>query len=197
MATTPKQNKNIDIIIIGGGISGLSAAKYLRQSGLNNLIVLEARDRVGGRTFSVEENGVVTDLGGAYVGPTQNRIERIANELDLQSYEVYSQGKTILLSQGKRSTFSGIIPSLSTFALLDVNRVLLMSEEIIQTINASEPWNSPNAKKFDSMSVKDFIDQVCWTQDAKILYSLAVESILCAKPSEVSLLYWLFYCRSE
>ncbi|XP_005359010.1 amine oxidase [flavin-containing] B, partial [Microtus ochrogaster] len=77
-----------DVIVVGGGISGMAAAKLLHDSGLS-VVVLEARDRVGGRTYTIRNKNVkYVDLGGSYVGPTQNRILRLAKELGLETYKV-------------------------------------------------------------------------------------------------------------
>uniref|UniRef100_A0A3Q3KC18 monoamine oxidase n=1 Tax=Monopterus albus TaxID=43700 RepID=A0A3Q3KC18_MONAL len=77
-----------DVIVVGGGISGLCAAKLLKASGLSP-VVLEARDRVGGRTFTVQNKETKwVDLGGAYIGPTQNRIFRLAREYGVETYKV-------------------------------------------------------------------------------------------------------------
>nr|KAF6492555.1 monoamine oxidase B [Molossus molossus] len=77
-----------DVVVVGGGISGMAAAKLLNDSGLN-VVVLEARDRVGGRTYTVRNQMVkYVDLGGSYVGPTQNHVLRLAKELGLETYKV-------------------------------------------------------------------------------------------------------------
>ncbi|XP_076365751.1 amine oxidase [flavin-containing] A-like [Tachypleus tridentatus] len=93
------EGNETDVIIVGAGLSGLSAAKLLTEKGLN-VVVLEARDRVGGRTFTVRNDIVEwVDLGGAYVGPTQNHILRLAKELGVQTYKVFSDLKSIQYSK--------------------------------------------------------------------------------------------------
>ncbi|XP_036913144.1 amine oxidase [flavin-containing] B isoform X3 [Sturnira hondurensis] len=81
-------SRKCDVVVVGGGISGMAAAKFLHDSGLN-VVVLEARDRVGGRTYTIRNEMVkYVDLGGSYVGPTQNHILRLAKELGLETYKV-------------------------------------------------------------------------------------------------------------
>uniref|UniRef100_A0A674BJR4 Amine oxidase n=1 Tax=Salmo trutta TaxID=8032 RepID=A0A674BJR4_SALTR len=75
--------------------SGLSAAKLLKEKGLSP-VVLEARDRVGGRTFTVRnEQTKYVDLGGAYIGPTQNRILRLAKEYGVETYKVNEEERLV------------------------------------------------------------------------------------------------------
>uniref|UniRef100_A0A8C9F8T4 monoamine oxidase n=1 Tax=Pavo cristatus TaxID=9049 RepID=A0A8C9F8T4_PAVCR len=101
-----------DVIVVGGGISGLSAAKLLTESGLN-VVLLEANDRVGGRTFTVKNKQVkYVDLGGAYVGPTQNRLLRLSKELGIETYKVNEVEQLIhhvkgLLSHSRKSRCEG------------------------------------------------------------------------------------------
>uniref|UniRef100_A0A9L0K4R9 Monoamine oxidase B n=1 Tax=Equus asinus TaxID=9793 RepID=A0A9L0K4R9_EQUAS len=78
----------ISSVTRGNQFQCMAAAKLLHDSGLN-VIVLEARDRVGGRTYTIRNQNVkYVDLGGSYVGPTQNRILRLAKELGLETYKV-------------------------------------------------------------------------------------------------------------
>ena len=80
------------VVVMGGGISGLSAARLLHKHGVD-VVVLEARDRVGGRTHTIKDPTYkFVDIGGAYIGPTQRRVVRLATELGLQFYKVSTIG---------------------------------------------------------------------------------------------------------
>ncbi|XP_072270304.1 amine oxidase [flavin-containing]-like [Pyxicephalus adspersus] len=114
-----------DVIVIGGGISGLSAAKLLKESGVN-VVLLEARDRVGGRTHTIRNKEVqYVDVGGAYVGPTQNRLLRMAKELGVQTYKVYLHGNLIQRAKGKSYKFNGAFPpAYNPLVYLDYNNFM-------------------------------------------------------------------------
>lgn len=81
--------RTCDVAVVGGGASGLAAARELTRCGLN-AIVLEARDRVGGRTLSrTLDNGVTIDVGGQWVAPTQQRVHSLIQEFSLHTFHTY------------------------------------------------------------------------------------------------------------
>src|SRR5262245_1720306 len=88
-----RENDAVDVIVIGAGLSGLVAARRLDQAGVTSLRVLEARDRVGGRTkLHTLENGRVVEEGGQLVGPEYKRLIALGEELDVSTWPHFEQG---------------------------------------------------------------------------------------------------------
>ena len=91
--TTPA---NADVVVVGAGFAGLSAARDLVRLG-HDVVVLEGRDRVGGRSSTTTIAGTPVDLGGTFVGPTQDAV--IASEYGITQSAV-SQHLSILENAG-------------------------------------------------------------------------------------------------
>lgn len=120
-----------EVIVVGAGLSGLSAAKLLQEKG-KDVIVLEARNRVGGRTYT-EHNSVVdyVDLGGSFVGPTQNRILRLADEFGIKTYLTYEDGDFIHYTNKESRRFQSMYPPMGNIlATLDINHFFRLMEEM-------------------------------------------------------------------
>ncbi|KAM4795710.1 amine oxidase [flavin-containing] A-like [Rhinophrynus dorsalis] len=185
-----------DVIVIGGGISGLAAAKLLNESGLS-VVVLEARDRVGGRTHTIRNKEVqYVDVGGAYVGPTQNRILRLSKELGIQTYKVNVSQRFIHHVKGRTHAFHGSFPpAWNPFVLLDYNNLWRTIDEWGKEIPADAPWKAPHALEWDRMTMKEFIDKVCWTKAAKKFAQLYVNVNVTSETQHVSALWFLWYTK--
>ncbi|KAM9487174.1 amine oxidase [flavin-containing] [Clarias gariepinus] len=185
-----------DVIVIGGGISGLSAAKLLMKNGLNP-VVLEARDRVGGRTYTVQnKHAKWVDLGGAYIGPTQNRILRLAKEYGVQTYKVNEEESLVHYVNGKSYPFKGPFPPMwNPFALMDYNNLWRTMDNMGMEIPREAPWRAPHALEWDNMTMKEFLDKVCWTSTARRFATLFVNVNVTSEPHEVSALWFLWYVK--
>ncbi|XP_038070069.1 amine oxidase [flavin-containing] B-like [Patiria miniata] len=185
-----------DVIVIGGGISGLSAARLLQDQG-QNVLLLEARNRVGGRTYTVKDPAFqYVDLGGAYIGPTQNRIIRVAKELGIQSQIVNEKERTINFSNGKSHAFRGAIPTYpGFFALLDANNAMGLLDSYGEEIPAAAPWDAPRAVEWDSMTVQSWADANCWCHFTKESITIISRAAFATEPSNLSFLFFLWYIK--
>ncbi|XP_077584824.1 amine oxidase [flavin-containing] [Stigmatopora nigra] len=185
-----------DVIVVGGGISGLSAAKLLRESGLNP-VVLEARDRVGGRTFTARTPETKwVDLGGAYVGPTQNRLLRLAKQYGIKTYKVNEEEKLLHYVNGKSTAFTGSFPpTWNPLVKLDFINLFRTFDKMGKEIPSEAPWKAPHAEEWDNMSMKQLIDSICWTGATRRFATLFVNVNVTSEPHEVSALWFMWYVK--
>lgn len=186
-----------DVIVVGAGISGLSAAKLLHEKGLR-VVVLEGRDRVGGRTYTKRDPSYqYCDVGGSYIGPTQDRIVRLATELGIKTYKINDNGRYVLFSRGSRMKFEGTWPQYwNPFAWLDLNNLFRKMDQLMEEIPVEQPWNSPHAEEWDNKTMKEFYDENCWTQASREFGAAFVTTNVTMEPSEVSMLWFLWYVKS-
>ncbi|KAI8510316.1 hypothetical protein Bbelb_112320 [Branchiostoma belcheri] len=190
-----KKMVDTDVVVIGAGISGLCAAKLLHESGLD-VRVLEARDRVGGRTFTARDPSYgYVDLGGAYVGPGQDKILRLVKEFDLKLYKMDEEGKTVSYMKGvQRAVTNPNDPSAlsnNPLDLLDLNSCFQKLDAFAKQLPPDAPWNAPRAAEWDSMTVKEFMDKECWTSLARKMMGLLTEIFSGSQPEEISFLFYL------
>ncbi|XP_028406743.1 probable flavin-containing monoamine oxidase A [Dendronephthya gigantea] len=186
-----------DVLVIGGGLSGLTAAYRLLQHNRSlKVLVLEAKDRIGGRTLSAKlkcENGKdMWDLGGQWVGSPQVHVMKLIEELGLEVHNQFNKGaKFARLSDGKIRKYSSALPMVSPFSLLDIyffiNKADKLSQETLLNSNLS--------KRLDSQTLENFKQNHCWTEGAKELFDSACGVIFGAHPSQISLLFFLHYCQ--
>ena len=147
-------NNVLDVLIVGAGLAGLTAARDLARSGNQSFLVLEARDRVGGRTLNHQlAGGHISEVGGQWMGPGQTAVADLARELEIGSFDSDYTGKGVLLSGSAR------------FALdahggvdLDANLVRRL-EELAKSVPAAHPWTAPNAAELDQVTVGHFLAQ--------------------------------------
>lgn len=177
-----------DVLVIGAGLAGLYAARLLRRAGIT-VNVLEARDRVGGRTLSQRmADGSTVDLGAQWIGPGQRRMYALAREFRLKTITTHTRGETVFEGKGRLQRVSGTVPPISWIAKLDALQLGWRVNRLADKLSVTEPWTSTEASKFDSVSFAEWLKVKTFTREARSFWRHTVESGLCANADEVSLL---------
>ena len=182
-----------DVCVVGAGLAGLVTARQLVRAG-NDVVVLEARDRVGGRVLNHRIGpGVVTELGAEFTGPTQDRIQALAAEVGVALFPTYNEGNDVLIVEGRRSLYPAV-PGVSDdpdfqAAIAAIGPLDQMAAEV----PVAAPWKAPRANEWDAQTLAQFRDQQVATPGGRQLFDVASRAIWGRDPEELSLLYALFY----
>ena len=163
-------NSKVDVIVIGAGISGLIAARDLEKQN-RSTTVLEAQERIGGRCHRMQTiNNWWLDLGGQWMGQTHHLFKALAGELGIKTFDSYFDGKTVLIWNGNRvavpmvadwdTTFLGIAYSDLPVSIKEKEAAQKLHHEflqLVQTVDAQQPWLSPNARALDTQTIETWM----------------------------------------
>jgi monoamine oxidase len=193
-----------DVIVVGAGVAGLTAARQIVKAG-KSAIVLEARNRVGGRVFNHDlGGGKVTEAGAEYVGPTQDHILALAKELGVGLFDAYDTGDNVYLFGGQRLTYSdtspaGIVP-LDPVVLADAVAFVALLDQMSTAVPVDAPWEAPSARDWDGQTLETFAkanSTYLANSRWRDLLAATVRGVFGCEAREVSLLYALFYIASS
>nr|WP_263326736.1 FAD-dependent oxidoreductase [Neobacillus sp. Marseille-Q6967] len=181
------QEKQVDVIIIGAGLSGLMAALTLKKGGIR-FVLLEAQSRVGGRVFSTHYKGNILDLGAQWISPQQIRMHKLLKQFGLSTTKTYKEGNFIYALNGKIKKGGEKHPPISMISLLDVYKTQRMLKKILKDIDKNRPWESKAAKQLDQITMETWIEKEISSSGCKTFYRRIFEEGVCGELSEVSAL---------
>jgi monoamine oxidase len=196
-ATKVAKRQKADVVVVGAGLAGLTAARQLVAAG-KSVIVLEARNRVGGRTENHSiGGGKIIEVGGQWIGPTQDRLAKLAKDVGVGTYKTYNDGNNVYYRNGTLTPYSatgpaGAVPPDST-GVADALAAIVKLNQMAATVPLDKPWTAPNAVEWDGQTFETWKQANTTTDSGRLLLDLGIESIFSAEPRDLSLLWTLFY----
>ena len=218
-------SQTYDCIVIGAGYAGLAAAKALKEAN-KTVLLIEARDRVGGRAKTIQlgshshaadaDEGVMDrstttstasssgvglnywDVGASFLGPRQLRMHALCKEFNINTFKTPREGDLVCNYRGKAQRYGN--PDRPPFRLweqADLALFIRRFEKLSETIDVEEPWKTPNAASLDKVTAREWFAKQLWTKAGMDIANMSMESTLGTSSSVVSLLHTLFYFKSN
>ncbi|KAF7185171.1 Amine oxidase [flavin-containing] [Pseudocercospora fuligena] len=185
----------LDVVVIGAGLAGLTAARDLSKNGLSN-VVLEARDRVGGKTLSQKvASGGIIECGAGWINDTnQSRMFELVQRFGLETIEQNTTGNVAIQdTDGKISEFVyGDLPKFEQSIVDNIARIRDGAEEDCQVLDVFSPQDTNlDAMTFEAyLRSKHASDKAIWTA------TIWTRAMLGVDPRDLSALFFLNYCKS-
>lgn len=186
---------DVDVVVVGAGFAGLTAARRLAEKGAS-VAVLEARDRVGGRTHTVEVAGVALDLGGMWVGPGQSALHALAKELGVRTTTQVMVGDGVVVLDGQAYR-GGRVAGVLAGMFEQLQAATAEFEALVQQASPDDPWSTPDAAKLDSMTLASWLDERISNSQARLFFEMTINSVFATGSANMSVLGAAVYAASS
>lgn len=184
-----------DVVIIGAGFAGMTAARRLAEAG-RSVVLLEARDRVGGRTETIDVDGIALDVGGQWAGPGQVGLYALAEELGVETFTQHTAGESVLLRDGQPQRLGDLADAFSHDAIVAYLTAVGTLDELSATVPVEAPWQAPDALELDSQTMASWMQLNMASSEARDLLRLGIQAVFATEPANLSVLHHCFYLAS-
>lgn len=176
---------DVDVIVVGAGLAGLTAAWALVDAGAT-VQVLEASDRVGGRTRGgFTADGQWLELGGQWVSAEHTSLRGLVERFGLQLLDAVSPGRVVHVHDGQVAAEQH-----------EVDTAITQFATIAESVDMGEPWHTPDAALLDEQTFAGWIRTALPNAAARAQFTAACAALFIPDPVEVSVLHAAFYFRS-
>src|SRR2546426_7729449 len=191
-----------DVIVVGAGLAGLTAARAIAAAG-RSVLVLEARTRVGGRVLNHPLDLTrYAELGGMFTGPTQDRIQALAQVMGVDTFPTYNTGNNVFYGPRGREEYPNDTPfgTAPVDPVVDPDIVLAVAQldQMSSSVPVDRPWESSSAEQWDRQTLDTWLRaNTSGSDEFMALSSAATEAIFGCETRDLSLLYTLFYIAAS
>jgi monoamine oxidase len=183
-------SRDLDVVVVGAGLAGLTAAREVIRGGAR-AIVLEASSRVGGRLVRQEVAGVTVDGGGAWVGPTQDRVLAMIGELGLETMPQWTRGRNLMRTAGRTRARAGRLPPVPLPALVDLAIGQWRLDRLARRASSEATW-----KELDESTLDSWMTRHLHTGAARAVVTIAAAATTGSGPEDLSLLAFVQHIRA-
>jgi monoamine oxidase len=188
-------DQHVEVVVVGAGFAGLTAARMLDEAG-RSVVVLEARERVGGRTCTETHHGTWIDLGGQWIGPGQDRIVALVAELGFGTYPQPEQGDDLMLDDGAAQRVPNVASAFTHDELVAYLELAGALEAIAEQVPLDAPWRAPEAAAWDATTLRDWVRARGVPPRVADLFEVGVQAVFAASTAQLSLLHAAHYVHS-